>query len=153
MKMRQPAYSYRNDPSVPRFDDAQPIVVFDGECVLCSRFMRFIIRKDHRRRFRFVVAQSPLGRALNQHYGLDPDRRETYLVMSAGEACAKAAAFSAIMSRLGWPWRLLAFVRWLPEMLTDRGYDWIRDHKYRLMGRAAACDLPSEDFRERLLFP
>lgn len=29
-------YSYRQDPDVPDFDDAGPVAVMDGDCVLCS---------------------------------------------------------------------------------------------------------------------
>ena len=33
------AYSYRNDPAVPAFPDERPIVIFDGNCVLCYAFV------------------------------------------------------------------------------------------------------------------
>ena len=29
-------YSYRADPAVPRFDDSEALIIFDGHCVLCS---------------------------------------------------------------------------------------------------------------------
>ena len=31
-------YSYRADAAVPAFPDDKPIIVFDGKCVLCSRY-------------------------------------------------------------------------------------------------------------------
>lgn len=43
MEMREP-YSYRGDPAVPPFPDDRPIIIFDGKCVLCSRFAQFIMR-------------------------------------------------------------------------------------------------------------
>ena len=52
------AYSYRNDPAVPAFPDDRPIVIFDGNCVLCSAFAQFILRTDRRRRFRLMAAQT-----------------------------------------------------------------------------------------------
>ena len=65
-------YSYRDDPAVPTFPDDQPIVVFDGYCALCSGWAQFILRHDERRIFRLLPAETPLGRALYLHYGLDP---------------------------------------------------------------------------------
>jgi predicted DCC family thiol-disulfide oxidoreductase YuxK len=66
------AYSYRSDPSVPSFPDEKPIIIFDGKCVMCSAFARFVIRHDGRRRFRLLAAQTPIGAALYAHFGLDP---------------------------------------------------------------------------------
>ena len=70
------AYSYRNDPAVPSFPDDRPVVIFDGNCVLCSAFAQFILRTDRRRRFRLMAAQTPLGAALYEHYGLSPTTTE-----------------------------------------------------------------------------
>lgn len=33
---RMTAYSYRNDPAVPAFDDRTPVAVMDAECAICS---------------------------------------------------------------------------------------------------------------------
>ena len=42
--MPREAYSYRSDPTVPAFPDDRPIIIFDGKCVFCSVFARFILR-------------------------------------------------------------------------------------------------------------
>ena len=54
------AFSYRADPAVPSFPDDRPILIFDGHCVLCSSFVRFILRTDKNRHFRLMSAQSRL---------------------------------------------------------------------------------------------
>ena len=36
-------YSYRADPAVPPFPDDKPLIVFDGVCVLCSGFAKFVV--------------------------------------------------------------------------------------------------------------
>lgn len=36
------ARSYRADAAVPAFPDDKPIIVFDGNCVLCSRFRAWL---------------------------------------------------------------------------------------------------------------
>ena len=82
--MSLPVYSYRDDPSVPPFADDQPILVFDGKCVLCSATVQFIFAHDRERRVRFVVAQSPLGTALYRHFGLKSEDYETNIVLENG---------------------------------------------------------------------
>jgi predicted DCC family thiol-disulfide oxidoreductase YuxK len=66
-------YSYRDDRAVPVFDDAGPVAVMDGECVLCTGGARLIARFDRERAFRICAVGSPLGTALVRHYGLEPD--------------------------------------------------------------------------------
>lgn len=70
--MRRGAYSYRNDASVPAFADDKPVVVFDGECIFCSGWVRFLLRRDRWAQYRYLTAQSPLGQALYRHYGSTP---------------------------------------------------------------------------------
>lgn len=40
------------------------IVLFDGQCVLCSAVVRFVIRRDPRGRFRFASLDSAAGTAI-----------------------------------------------------------------------------------------
>lgn len=146
-----PAYSYRQDCSVPDFDDTHPILVFDGVCVLCSASFRFVLRHDRRQDFRFVVAQSPLGQALYRHYGLDPLRLDTVLAIADGRLHTRLGAFAAVMRRLPWPWRIFSLSRFLRWPLGDRAYDWVGRNRYRWFGRNKQCMLPSQELRSRFL--
>jgi predicted DCC family thiol-disulfide oxidoreductase YuxK len=55
------------------------IILFDGVCVLCSRWVRFVTARDRDHRFRFVAIQWPEGRALAQRFGIDPDNPDTFI--------------------------------------------------------------------------
>ncbi|MBS0384742.1 MAG: DUF393 domain-containing protein, partial [Proteobacteria bacterium] len=58
-------------------DLAQDLILFDGDCVACSRSARFVHERDIARRFRFVAIQSPYGRSLAARFGIDPGAPET----------------------------------------------------------------------------
>ena len=53
--------------------DASPILVFDGVCVFCSRWVDFILRHDRSQSIRFAPMQSERGRDFLVANGLDPD--------------------------------------------------------------------------------
>jgi predicted DCC family thiol-disulfide oxidoreductase YuxK len=125
------------------------LIVFDGTCIFCSGFARFMARWDRDQRFRFVTAHSPLGRALYLEHGLDPDRMETNIVITGGRAHVKMAAFATAMRALGWPWAALSVLGLLPRRLSDPAYDWIARNRYRF-GRQA-CVMPSDHLRARLI--
>jgi predicted DCC family thiol-disulfide oxidoreductase YuxK len=146
-----PPYSYRADPSVPLFPDDKALVVFDGVCVLCSGFARFILKRDKTFAFRLATAQSPLGQTLYRHYGLDPEAFETNLVLIHGRPYAKLDTVAAVAERLGGGWRLLSVLRAIPRPIGDWLYDRVARNRYALFGRTEHCMLPPPEWRDRFI--
>jgi predicted DCC family thiol-disulfide oxidoreductase YuxK len=99
--VQQAPYKYRADPTIPRFADDRPLVVFGGKCVLCSSFAQFIRHKDRHARFRLPAAQSELGNALYLHFGLDPVAYETDVLLREGKAYFRSEASIRILDGLG----------------------------------------------------
>jgi predicted DCC family thiol-disulfide oxidoreductase YuxK len=116
----QSAYSYRSDPAVPNFPDDRPIIIFDGYCALCSGWAQFVLRHDRHGRYRLLRAQSPLGRALYVHYGLDPQDYETNILIADGVAWFESEGSIRMAEGLGWPWSLAGCMRILPRPVRDR---------------------------------
>jgi predicted DCC family thiol-disulfide oxidoreductase YuxK len=125
------------------------LILFDGTCVFCSAFARFMVRWDRAGHFRFVTAHSPLGQALYAHYGLDGQAMTTNIVVVNGVPHVKLRAFAAAMRRIGWPWRVMAVLDVVPRAIADPVYDWIARNRYRLGRRA--CPVPGPELRARLI--
>lgn len=125
------------------------LILFDGQCVYCSKFAHFIARHDRQNRFKFVTAHSATGRALFQAHGLDPDRMETNIIIVDNVTYTKFPAFAAAMRAIGWPWRIFAIVNLVPKAILEPLYDFIARNRYRL-GRQA-CPLPSPALKARLI--
>lgn len=149
--MNNPAYSYRNDPRVPDFPDADPVLVFDGVCVLCSHTAAFVLRHDRHKRCRFVAAQSPLGQGLYRHFGLDENDFETFVLLDQGVAYFRSDAALRLLGIIGWPWSMAAIFRLVPRRLRDFVYLSVARNRYRLFGKHDACYLPPPDEAERFL--
>ncbi len=118
------------------------VIVFDGVCVLCSAFMRFVLKHDTARRYRFVIAQSDLGEALYAKTGLKSADYDTNLVVRNGQLYQKLDAFIVVMRDLGWPWRALAIFRPLPLPVKNWLYDRIARNRYRIFGRTRCLPGP-----------
>ncbi len=136
-----PAYSYRDDPAVPPFPDDKALIVFDGVCVLCNSFARFVAKRDRAERFRFAQAQSELGGALYRHYGLSDTAFETNLLIADGRAYGRHEAFAQILSMLGAPWSAAPALLPLPRSLRDWLYERVARNRYRLYGKYETCPL------------
>lgn len=129
----------------------QDLIIFDGECVLCSGFFRFMLRHDRAGRFAFATAQGQLGQDIYRALDLPTDAFETNLVVIDGVIYERLDAFAAAMRALGWPHRALGAVRYLPSALKDPAYHAIARNRYRLFGRYDHCILPTAETRARFL--
>ena len=137
-------------PSDP-LDRSHPLIVFDGVCVLCSGFVRMVVRLDRQGRFRFATAQSPFGEALFQKYGLRTDSYETNLVFINGAPFMRLDSFIAVMAELGWPWRAAKALLLIPRPLRDWLYERIAKNRYAIFGRKDSCEIPSAAIRARMI--
>jgi len=156
MRTQQPtnqrkAFSYRDDPSVPDFPDDRPIIVFDGHCVVCSGFARFVVRHDRRAVFRLMAAQTPLGQAIYRHLNLDPVNFETNVLLENGRAWFKSEGTIRMFVQLGFPWSMSRVLRLVPRTLLDRLYDWVARNRLRWFGSQSTCFMAAPAHRDRFL--
>lgn len=131
--------------------NARDLIVFDGECVLCSGFFRFIIRHDKAQRFHFAHAQSDTGAAFYRARGMATDDFETNLVIVDGMIYERLDAFAAAMAALGWPYKALAAVRLIPPPLNGFLYNRIAKNRYAWFGRYDTCMMPDPTLRARFI--
>ncbi|HTE82223.1 MAG TPA: DCC1-like thiol-disulfide oxidoreductase family protein [Reyranella sp.] len=149
--MTRKPHSWRDDPTVPPFPDDRPILIFDGHCVLCSSFAQFILRHDHRRRFRLLAAQTPLGVALYRHFDLDPTNYQTNILIEGGRAWLKSEGSIRVFERVGFPWSVMAIGRVLPLPVRDWLYEIVARNRLRWFGTRATCFLPDQSEADRFL--
>jgi predicted DCC family thiol-disulfide oxidoreductase YuxK len=127
------------------------LIVFDGECVLCSHFFRFMLRHDTAQRFSFATAQSELGQRLYRDLGLSTDDFETKLVIVNGQTFQRLDGFAAAMRALPGAWQILGLCRFLPGFVKDPLYLAVARNRYRIFGRAKTCMVPDPEVQARFL--
>jgi predicted DCC family thiol-disulfide oxidoreductase YuxK len=126
------------------------VVAFDGDCLMCSRGMRFLAEHDRHRRLRFTPLQSPRGQRMEAAAGIAS--LSTVLVEADERIFKRSDAVLRLLDALGGFWRLPAALgRLLPRPLRDAAYDFVAARRHRWSGKSSACTLPSEALRERLL--
>ena len=132
------------------------IIVFDGVCVLCNGWVRFLLRHDRREHYRFAAMQTPAGRKLLEVHGLVPDDPVSFLVLEGdgvgkGRAWTDTDAIARVLAGLGGPWRAARAIAWCPRALRDRLYRWGARNRYRWFGRHAHCLLATTGHASRFL--
>ena len=127
------------------------IILFDGVCLLCSGWVRFVYRRDPKHMFTFASVQSKTGEALLRWCGLPTDRYETMVYIEHGTVYTRSAAFLKIVQCLPFPWILLRGTALLPRYLRDWLYDRIALNRYLLFGKTEVCFTPSDELSKRFL--
>ncbi len=127
-----------------------PIVLFDGICNFCNRWINFIIRKDKKKKFRFATLQSEVGKTLLKQHGIW-EKQETVVLIYNGKAQVKSTACFHICYHLGGIYALLFALVILPSYVTDFYYDIIARNRYKWWGKMDSCMIPTAAERERFL--
>jgi predicted DCC family thiol-disulfide oxidoreductase YuxK len=126
------------------------VILFDGVCIFCSRWVRFVAKRDAERRFRFTPIQSDYGTKLAQTFGIDPDDPDTNGVVHGGEAFLKSDAALTVLSHLpGWGWTRALFA--VPKPLRNAVYSLIARNRYRIFGKYDSCFVLDADLRARVI--
>ena len=126
------------------------VILFDGVCIFCSRWVHFVAARDVARRFRFTPIQSGYGARLAHAFGIDPADPDTNAVIHNGQAFFKSDAALTVLSTLpGWRWTRGLFA--VPRPFRDAVYDLIAQNRYRIFGKYEVCFMPSEDLRARVI--
>lgn len=145
-------YTYRNDPKVPAFDDTNPLVIFDGHCILCSSGVQWMMARDPDGEAVFAAIQEPTPRALYVHYGLDPDAFDTFMVLAEGEPFLRWRGVCKAAQLMPAPWRWLgALGHLIPDFIGDAIYDFVQRNRIGWFGASDACFAPDPKTRSRFL--
>ena len=130
-------------------DALDALMVFDGVCNFCSRSVKIVMAMDRAAVISFAPIQSPLGKALCQSHGLDPDNPTTFLFFDRGAAFEATDGMAALLARLDPPWRWLRGFKVLPRAWRDAVYRLVARNRYRWFGRKVTCMVPSDAVRGR----
>ncbi|WP_295846278.1 DCC1-like thiol-disulfide oxidoreductase family protein [Tardiphaga sp.] len=126
------------------------IILYDGVCVFCSHWVRFIATRDTDRRFRFTAIQSGYGTRLARALGIDPEDPDSNAVIHGGTAHFRSDGALTVLSQLpGWHWA--GGLRALPRWLRDPVYNLVARNRYRIFGRSEACMVPDAGMRARVI--
>jgi predicted DCC family thiol-disulfide oxidoreductase YuxK len=131
--------------------EANPILLFDGECGLCARSVRFLLARDRAGVIRFAPLGGPTGRALRAaHAAPAPDDTVLWFEPARRSLLRRSDAVLAALHHLGGAWRWLAALgAAVPRPIRDAAYDAVARRRTRYI--APACLLPTASERSRFL--
>jgi len=127
------------------------VVVFDGECAFCSRWIDFLLRFDRTDTFRFAARQSQSGAAFSRQAGL-PETGVGSIILVEGKLIRlRSEAVLRMLELLGFPFSLAGIFHVIPVSLRDAVYDSIARNRTRWFGKMSTCRTPMPAERHRFV--
>jgi predicted DCC family thiol-disulfide oxidoreductase YuxK len=133
------------------------ILLYDGVCGLCNRFVQFILRHDRNAIFRFASLQNPFAARILARHGINPTDLDTFYVvldydLPNESLLSRSDAVAFVLKQLGGPWSPAAhLLQLLPKFLRDPAYNAVARHRHRIFGRLDVCTVPRDADHKRFL--
>lgn len=126
------------------------ILFYDGDCGICTRSVRFLMKRDPEQRLRFaplqgVTAQSLLPEGLRKELSTAVYRQSERVVYLRSDAVLRA------LIDTGSAWRFTAkALLCLPKGFRNACYDWVA-HNREALSPKAMCPIPTDKQSRQLL--
>ncbi|MCY8235159.1 thiol-disulfide oxidoreductase DCC family protein [Priestia endophytica] len=131
-------------------DNHDILVLFDGVCNMCNRFVQSVIKRDPKGIFKFASLQSNTGSSILNQYGYRKDLHSIVLI-DGDTLYTESTAILHIISNLTGPVRILSLFKIVPKPLRDRLYQFGAKYRYRLFGKQTSCMIPTEEIKSRFI--
>jgi predicted DCC family thiol-disulfide oxidoreductase YuxK len=133
------------------YSSGHAVVVFDGECAFCNRWVNFLLRFDRKDTFRFTARQSQSGAMFSREAGL-PEAGVGSIILVEGKTIRlRSEAVLRMLELLDFPFSLAGIFRVIPAFLRDSVYDTIARNRTRWFGRMTTCRVPMPAERHRFI--
>jgi predicted DCC family thiol-disulfide oxidoreductase YuxK len=126
------------------------IVLYDGVCGLCSRTVRWLMRRDGGSLW-YAPLQGETAAQLRALHPRIPVKLDSVVLVEDGRVHLRSKVFLHAARHLRRPWRWAYAFRWMPGFLLDPMYWVVAKLRYRIFGKFDACTLPTTDERAQLL--
>lgn len=131
------------------------LVFYDGVCPLCNGAVRFLLKRDDRRRFRYAALESEVAGEILRPLGIDPEALDAMVLVEGwGERDTVREGPAAVLRSLellGGGWKIVRPLRRLPGLLLQPLYRLVAKTRYAIFGRYESCPLAEPEHRELFL--
>jgi predicted DCC family thiol-disulfide oxidoreductase YuxK len=139
-------------------DRPGPVLLYDGECGLCNRTVRMLLRLDRRGVLRFAALQSAPAQEFLRSHGLPTEDFSTLVLVPDWSKRAEPRFAVRTDGIAGALWMcgggsrvLAAFLYSIPRFVRDPVYRFVSRTRYRFFGPWRECPLPRPEWEKRFI--
>ena len=128
------------------------IIFFDGACIFCNSFIRFVVRRDKKKQLKLCPFQSQTAIRFAREYNFSDElqKLDSVIFLKDEKVFKKSAAAIEILGSLGGLWCVASLILLIPAKLRNYFYDYFGQNRYRWFGKKDFCQF-DEEISKRIL--
>lgn len=128
--------------------EANIVIVFDGYCVLCDNFVKWIAKKDKDHKIHFTTFESDY---INKNYSEIKLKNSVVVINSKKIFFKKSEAVILCLKTIDYNMTLITILEIIPKTILDIGYSLVAFFRYKIFGKKKICSLPNTIISEKIL--
>ena len=124
------------------------IIIYDGICVLCNKYIKWVLDKDKENLFLISNLQSKFT---EEKF---PELRKidsVAVIKKNGEIIQKSKAVNHILKSINRLILLRTILNILPLSISNFFYDIVAKSRYKVFGKYDSCQLPEPEYKSRFI--
>ena len=124
------------------------VIIYDGICVLCNKYIKWVLDKDKENLFLISNLQSKFT---EEKF---PELRKTdsvAVIKKNGEIVQKSKAVNHILKSINRLILLRIILNILPLSISNLFYDIVAKSRYKVFGKYDSCQLPEPEYKSRFI--
>lgn len=131
-------------------EGTRPILFFDGNCGLCNRSVKFILRKEKNQEIIFSPLQSDFAQHLLKEKNIIQNL-DTMMLFQNGKTYLRSSAALRVTKYLKGLWPLMMVFLIVPPFIRDLVYNYIAKNRITWFGLADYCDMMTPELKKRFI--
>ena len=128
--------------------EANIIIVFDGYCVLCDNFVKWIAKKDKNHKIHFTTFNSNF---IKKNYPEIKLKNSVVVIDSNNNLFKKSEAVILCLKTIKYSKILISVFEIIPKSILNIGYTLVAVTRYSIYGKKESCSIPNLIFAKKIL--
>lgn len=117
---------------------------FDSDCLLCSRFVVFLLKKDKKHNLHFAPLAGEVAGQLSIKDKVSHREFDSIVFFCDAHLYTRSHAVLKIFQTIGGGWKIMAVFYVVPAFIRDAIYNFVARNRYRWFGKKKYCYLPEK---------
>lgn len=126
------------------------ILFFDGNCGLCNRSVKFVLRKEKNSELLFSTLQSDFAKKILKEKSVT-ENLDTMVLLENGEIYLRSSAALRLTKYMKGLWPALLIFILVPPFIRNAVYNYIAKNRITWFGIADYCEIMTPELRKRFL--
>ena len=117
------------------------IIVFDGVCVICNKFYKWILKNDRNNQFMFTNTQSKF---YSKNSNIDKSKDSIIVIINNNKILYESDAVAYIFRKTKTQLAIRILIYIFPKFISNFFYRIVAKNRYKIFGKKEKCYIPTE---------